>query len=186
MWYCPARIVGITGFEEVITQWGTDSVGAISMALTTMAHLLTIFPFMNEINFSTMPDFGFAVVARPVDGATLTGTVTLENCNDSAQNLTFAFRPQPSGTPVVLKHVLTPTGTNTGTFKLEGIPDGTYNLAIKGFSWLRKVIPNVVVNGADVSDLNVSLLAGDINNSNSIDISDLTQLIGHYNQLGDP
>lgn len=187
MWYCPARIVGITGFEEVITQWGTDSVGAISMALTTMAHLLTVFPFVNEINFSFMPNFGFAVVARPVEGATLTGTVTLENCNDPEQNVTFEFRPQPGGTPTVLKHVLTPTGTNTGTFKLEGIPDGTYTLAVKAYSWLRKVIPNVIVaNGSDVSGLTVTLPSGDVNNSNAIDISDLNQIVSRYNQLGDP
>ena len=74
---------------------------------------------------------------RPIDGATLTGTVTLENCNDPAQNLTFEFRPQPSGTPVVLKHVLTPTGTNTGTFKLEGIPDGT-RLGREESAWLQR------------------------------------------------
>jgi len=190
-WYCTLRFVGVP-IPDIYTFYGEDAVQALASTLVAPGVFLRALPFANEIDFSPLPTFGFPQLpARLQRGSILSGTVTLENCNDPRQNVTFEFRPKngtvtPDGNPVVIRQVLTQTGTNTGTFQLEGIPNGTYDIAIKAYSWLRKVIPNVVVNGSNISNLNVTLLGGDVNNTNAVDIGDLTQVIGHYNTLGDP
>ena len=120
---------------------------------------------------------------KPVT-VSISGAVTLEACNDPEQNITFEFRPKPSGTPFKVKQVLTQSGPNIGTFSLPNIPVGTYDIAIKGYSWLQKVIPNVVVTG-DISVATVLLPVGDLNNDNSVDATDFGLLVGTYNQVGD-
>jgi len=186
-WYAPIRFQNAPSLTEVIPFFGEDSTMALVFATAAPGRLLTAMPYAHEIDFSNLENFGYAEPPIVRRGATLSGTVTLENCNDPQQNVTFEFRPKngtvtPDGNPVVIRQVL----TNTGTFRLEGIPNGTYDLAIKAYLWLRKVIPNVVVNGSNISGLNVTLLGGDVNNTNAVDIGDLTQVIGHYNRLGDP
>ena len=114
----------------------------------------------------------------------IAGKVTLEVCNDPEQAITFEFRPKPSGTVFKRKVLLTQSGPNSGTFSLPNIPKGTYDIAVKGFCWLQKVLPNVVVNG-DVSGLSASLLTADLNNDNSVDSSDFGLLIGDYGAIGD-
>ena len=115
---------------------------------------------------------------------TIGGTVTLEGCNAPEQAITFEFRPKPSGTAFKRKVLLTQKGPDSGMFSLSNIPNGTYDIAIKGFCWLQKVLPNVVVNG-NVSGLSASLLTSDINNDNSVDSSDFGLLIGDYGAISD-
>ncbi len=190
-YYAWVQIEGLPGMEFSMPCINGDPVLALTTAMTMAPTFLLSHPIANQIDWSQAPNFGFPHMPSLAIGATLSGTVTLENCNDPEQNVTFEFRPKngtvtPDGNPVIIRQVLTKTGTNTGTFQLEGIPNGTYDLAIKAYSWLRKVIPNVVVNGSNISGLNVTLLGGDVNNTNAVDVGDLTQVIGHYNLLGDP
>ena len=135
-----------------------DNSGALSVSLRTNANLA--------------PD------------ALVSGTVALEACDDPEQAITFEFRPKPSGTLLKRKVLLTQSGPNSGAFSLPNIPKGTYDIAIKGFCWLQRVLPNVVVN-ADVSGLSVSLLSADLNNDNSVDPTDFGILVGNYNETGD-
>ena len=122
---------------------------------------------------------------NPSPSANVSGTVTLGDCNDPEQAITFEFRPKPSGTAFKRKVLLTQSGANSGTFSLPNIPKGTYDIAVKGFCWLQRVIPNVVVNG-DVSGLNATLLSADLNNDNAVDIADFGILVNEYNAQGDP
>ncbi len=169
---------------------------ALIATLIMPAPLLKALPFANEIDLSVLSTFGFPLDApMPVRGAMISGTVQMELCNDPAQNITFEFRtpgtsPYDPNNPVpalqTVHQVLTPVSGDTGSFAIPGVPDGTYDIAIKGFCWLRKVIHGVVVNGADVSGLSVWLMGGDINNDNFVDSSDFTGLIGNFNDQGDP
>ena len=77
-----------------------------------------------------------------------------------------------------------PTAADTGSFRIPGVPDGTYDIAVKGFCWLRKVLPGVVVNG-DVSGLSVYLFGGDINNDNVVDIGDFGGIVNVAATQGD-
>ena len=122
--------------------------------------------------------------SSPATYTSVSGTVTLEACNDPEQAITFEFRPKNGGASFKRKQMLTHSGPNSGTFSLPNIPKGTYDIAIKGFCWLQKVLPNVVVNG-DVSGLSASLLTSDLNNDNSVDTSDFGILVGDYGNVGD-
>jgi hypothetical protein len=102
----------------------------------------------------------------------ISGTVNLEDAVNTAQTVTFEFRPNGSGTAATFTTTL---GAN-GSFSLTGVEPGNYNLAVKGAKWLRKVIP-VNASGGNVSGVTLTLRAGDINGDNSIDILDLDALL---------
>ena len=131
-------------------------------------------PYRAIIEFNSSPGTAISV----------SGTVTLGNCDDPEQAITFEFRPKNGGTPFKRKQMLTQSGANSGTFSLPNIPAGTYDIAIKGFSWLRRVLPNVVVNG-DVFGLNATLISADLNNDNSVDVLDFGILVNEYGEQGD-
>jgi hypothetical protein len=107
----------------------------------------------------------------------VSGKITLEGCVNSAQPLTFAFRPTGGGAALTFTQTL----ATDGSFSLSGIPIGTYNLAVKGSRWLQKVVKNISVSANGASGVNVTLPAGDINNDNKVDILDLSLLADAYN-----
>src|SRR5262249_16703578 len=73
-----------------------------------------------------------------------------------------------------------------GSFTLTNIPARTYNLAVEGSKWLRKVVAVDTTQG-DVSGLSVPLLAGDVTGDNVVDIDDLGELANAFNTAsGDP
>ena len=185
-WYCPLQFQGLP-FPVVLSGMHDDSLGALIHALVLPFAILTAMPFANELNYSGLPTFGFPEIPPlPPLPSIISGTVQMELCNDPAQNITFEFRTHDGKPPAVIHQVLTPVSADTGSFSLPGVPNGTYDIAIKGFCWLRKVIPGVVVAGANVSGLSVSLIGGDINNDNIVDSTDFGGLIGDYGMRGDP
>ena len=62
------------------------------------------------------------------------------------------------------------------------MPAGEYTVSLKGEKWLRKNITVDTTNGS-VSSANATLLAGDANNDNAVDVADLLQIINHYNKI---
>ena len=196
-WYCPVQFQGLP-FQTVFFGMGDDSAQALIHALTLPFPILTAMPFANELNYSCAPTFGFPEMPPlPPLPSVVSGTVQMELCNDPAQNITFEFRtpgtsPYDPTNPVpalqTVHQILTPLTPDgdTGYFAIPGVPDGTYDLAIKGYCWLRKVIPGVVVNGANVSGLSAFLTGGDINNDNYVDSTDFGTLIGDFGAAGDP
>ncbi len=107
---------------------------------------------------------------------TVAGTVALQGIVNAAQPIGFTFRPT-----VGSAFTRNATLTASGGYSLTNIPAGTYTLSIKGAKWLRK---NIAVNSGagNVANANATLRAGDANNDNFVDISDLILLIGAYNQ----
>ena len=195
-WYCSVQILGIQNDDKIYTYFGESSAEALGYAIEFPGELLSALPFANEIDASIVPNFGFPLpITLPPNGPKVSGTVQLEACNDPAQNITFEFRtpgtsPHSPTNPVpalqTIRQVLTPISADTGSFSLPGVPDGTYDLAIKGFCWLRQVLPNIVVNGADVTGLSASLAGGDLNNDNMVDVLDFGDLANNYGTMGDP
>ncbi len=98
----------------------------------------------------------------------------------TSQTVDFTFRPT-TGTSFTRTATLNVSGS-FGNYSLAGILIGTYTVSIKGAKWLRK---NIAVDArtGNVTNANATLLAGDANNDNAADISDLLLLIAHYNQV---
>ena len=130
---------------------------------------------------------GFGTFTGTVSGTALptvtplryiTGTVTLEALVTSAypQSLTVQLRPT-----VGANINRTVSVASDGVYALINLLPDTYNVAIKGSKWLRiTTVRNVSANS--VSGANVTLLAGDSNNDNVVDVTDLLAIINHYNQ----
>jgi hypothetical protein len=110
-------------------------------------------------------------------GVSVGGVVTLQQAVNAAQPVRFTFRPQTG-------NAFTRTATlgANGSYNLFNIPPGEYQLSIKGAKWLRK---NLVIDArlGSVTNATATLLAGDANDDNFADITDLLAVIAAYNQL---
>jgi kumamolisin len=119
--------------------------------------------------------------AAPVTGSTtitivpasfnVSGTISMTGCENLAQSITFTLRPA-SGSTTTDSVVLSATGAYT----LTGVPNGTYTIHVKGAKWLARNVAGVVVNNGAVSGVNATLLPGDINNDNVVDLNDFALL----------
>jgi hypothetical protein len=130
----------------------------------------------------------------PLAGA-ISGTVTLQGRTSNRGSVDFELR-QPGTTVIVPGYqpamdldsqtqgvqVYVPA---SGAYSLTEIPAGTYDLAAKASAYLRKVQAGIVVTkGGNVSNVNFSLMGGDINDTNNVNILDLNILKGTYGKSG--
>ena len=122
--------------------------------------------------------------------ATVTGRVALEGVSNLAGISQYAplgvfdvqFRAPGSATPLYeFKNVslTTTAGSAFGSYSIPGIPNGTYDVWIKGAKNLAVLVPNVLV-GATASVPDVTLPAADANGDNFADTSDFGVLVGVY------
>lgn len=107
----------------------------------------------------------------PVLSTTLSGTIALEDCTNSAQSVTFVFGQGNSCLP----YEKTVTLDSSGGYTLPNVPGDVYEVRIKSAKWLAKK-QALNINAATLT-LNTGLLAGDANNDNSVDVLDLDLLI---------
>jgi hypothetical protein len=112
----------------------------------------------------------------------VSGRITLQNAINQAQIVTLEFRPT-DGSPAFQRTTrLNPDRTYT----LADIPRDAYNVWIKSAKFLAKALPVDTTNG-NVSNVNATLLGGDANNDNSVDVLDLDELIRAFDTVpGDP
>lgn len=110
-----------------------------------------------------------------VPAATVSGTVTLGD-----------FPPGPTGVPVVVR-LLNPSTSavvaNTtlnlgpgGAFTWAAGQTGTFHVDVKGPHWLRRRLPNVTIGSSGVSGLSFSLVNGDVNGDNVVNVMDFLAL----------
>jgi hypothetical protein len=140
-----------------------------------------------------------AVYGHPGTGApkkVLAGTITRDQStppgDKGARRITFEFIPA-SG-PSTKRDVML---EDNGDYAIpaDAIGNGTYNIAIQGLKTLRKVVTSVSINSAGSTvTLNATLIEGDINFDNSVDILDLADYIvasgsvegdANYNPMAD-
>ena len=123
--------------------------------------------------------------------ATVKGRLALEGVSDlSATNaaappgvFSVLFRTPGTTNAVYGANVtLAPVGAGSsfGAFTANGVPPGTYDVALKGGKNLRVLLRNVTVTAATIL-ADVTLPACDANNDNSVDSMDFGVLIGAYN-----
>jgi hypothetical protein len=108
----------------------------------------------------------------------ISGTITLQSClNQKDIPIRFRFRPT-DGSP---SFDLTAFLAADGSYTIPDVPASNYNLAIKGVSWLQKVLIGVDASGGSVTGVNATLRPGDINNDNAVTIDDLGLLADAFN-----
>lgn len=107
---------------------------------------------------------------------TVTGTITLEECQNSEQEVRFEFRPDDNSGTFTRTTVLNPDGS----FALPDIPLKSYQVQISASNWLSST---VAIGGASgVTSVNALLRGGDANEDNSIDVLDLAALIQGFDR----
>lgn len=109
----------------------------------------------------------------------LTGTVTPESlvAGGYPQNITFQIRPQGSAA-----YTRTVSVGSTGAFALINLLPVNTEVAAKGTRWLQQTSTFNLTGGSN-SSAAFTLPAGDANNDNVVDITDLLLEIGAYNQV---
>jgi alpha-tubulin suppressor-like RCC1 family protein len=114
------------------------------------------------------------VVGRGIEYS-VSGTIDPIGAINGAQGpITFTFH-NLSGS----EFAYTTTPAANGAFTVAGVPPGTYNIGILGPKWLRTTLTGVTVN-ANLTGVNASLLPGDLNGDNVVDIDDFTLLISAF------
>ncbi len=113
-----------------------------------------------------------------ISGFSLFGQVNLEGVADSNNHVvTFDFKVGG-----VSQFTVPITLTTLGAYEVQ-VPPGNYTVSVKGDKWLKSQPQAANLSGSDVLGVNYTLKAGDVNNDNVVDISDLLLLIGAYNQV---
>jgi len=102
------------------------------------------------------------------------GAVTLEQLlvNPNGRQLEVQVRMPNSTTPLATyMTTIVGTGVGTGQYYLVVPHAGTFDIAIKGEMWLRKVTQDVNMSGGGVT-VDTSLVAGDANGDNVVNSQD--------------
>jgi serine protease len=170
-----ATVTG-TSSTDVVWSLPVDAGATISPAglLTAPAHPGA--SLQAVVKATSLADTSKSDTTTVTFASKITGTVTLNGAVNEAQTLTFEFRPTGGGANVTR----TVTLGATGAFTLTDIPPGSYNLAIKGRKWLRRVVAVNASNG-NVSGVMATLLPGDVTGNNVVDIADLGELADAFN-----
>ena len=129
-------------------------------------------------------EFGAAAPVAVTGRVTLEGVPDLYTINSAATKGSFTVSFRKPGTTTEVYSVPTTIGLTAnpaiGSFTLPAVPPGTYDVAIKGWKWLRVSIPNVAVY-APLTLPAVLLPAGDANGDNSVDATDFGIFVSAYN-----
>ncbi|MEM7798449.1 MAG: hypothetical protein AAF633_04590, partial [Chloroflexota bacterium] len=110
----------------------------------------------------------------------LTGTVNFEGYTDnSGEILSVRFFASGASTPA---YAFTPTTSDAqGTFLVSDIEPGDYSVEVKLSNSLQKALNMTIVSGSNSQDFG-TLLAGDSNNNNTVEISDFSILASSFNK----
>ena len=126
---------------------------------------------------SVLPSWSYVVT---VSNATappeaISGSVTLQNYGTAAgTTITIEIRQPGTTTPVDSQTVALDANGNFNLTTL--VQPGVYDMAAKGSHWLRKTLSNVTLTHSGLSGLAFSLVNGDINGDNRINLSDFALL----------
>jgi hypothetical protein len=113
--------------------------------------------------------------ARWTPLATISGAVTLQASASVGQSVRFTLRTT-DGSADITRGLTLGSG---GAFSIGDVPAVSYQLAIKGSKWLQKDV-NVDASGGDVSGVTATLLTGDVNDDNAVNITDLGLLADSF------
>ncbi len=118
--------------------------------------------------------------ARPIVRTyTISGRVELNDFGGDITTVPVTIQLRNAGSPNPIR-TLTVNLSLIGAYSVPDVPNGNYDLAFKASHWLRKLVGNVQVNGANVTGVNVSLLNGDIDGDNEVTLFDFGKLVSAF------
>ena len=104
------------------------------------------------------------------DGS-ISGKVTIQNRSDHSALITFKLKIPGQTIPIQTSEITT---TPDGSYQLDNIPAGIYNLSAKASNSLsQNYVLIEVAEGQDTPNIDFSLLGGDANNDNSVASGDM-------------
>lgn len=161
--------VWITGEAWSYTNWQAEEPNNLGNVEHTMSFKGLGYPLgsWNDVSFS-----GFAGYLVEYEGTSISGHITLPEAVNQAQLITFEFRPVEGGSDIIRSLTL----NTDGSYELDNIPYGNYRVWIKGPKWLATVIAADTTSGGIIG-VDATLVGGDANNDNSVDVLDLDALI---------
>lgn len=126
-----------------------------------------------------MRSWSYLLRAAPSRTFLLSGRVVLEQYqgNITTQPITVELRPASSTIPLRTETFFLQAG---GHYMLYLVAPGTYDVALRGTHWLRRVVPNVRVNNECVFGLDASLINGDIDGDNEVTLFDFGRLVAAF------
>jgi hypothetical protein len=103
----------------------------------------------------------------------IAGSVKLQNFSGDPTKIPVTIQIRNPGTTTAVQ-TQTVYLNPDGTFSLSTTLKATYDVAVKASNWLRKRISNVKLTGVGfVAGLSFSLINGDVNGDNNVDVLDL-------------
>lgn len=128
---------------------------------------------------------GNFAVTRFLSGLNVLGTVTLQDFEGSLDGRAITVTATPAGgtTPVyTVARSLSVPGWYSAL--LVNLPPGSYDLRVKTPGFLRRKVTRTLVETANTTGVNFTLLGGDVDNSGEIDLTDIDLIIGKYLEAG--
>jgi VCBS repeat-containing protein len=119
---------------------------------------------------------------------TIGGTITLNNLDVSpaGRQVVVHVRNVGSTTALLTQTVTLDAAGNYSFVPSSALSAGNYDITFQGSHWLRKLNGNVVIT-AGANSVSASLLNGDVNGDNSVDLLDYFALSDAYgSSVGDP
>jgi WD40 repeat protein len=113
-----------------------------------------------------------AVQANPI---VLAGSVTLGDYGGSESAVAVTVDVRSPGTTTALESHTVNLASNGG-FQVPTRLVGTFDVAVKGSHWLRRVLKNVSISTTGATGLSASLINGDVNGDNTVNLADLVAI----------
>jgi alpha-tubulin suppressor-like RCC1 family protein len=157
--------------DGTVWAWGDNYSGELGNGTTTNSSVPVQVPGLAGVTAVAAGDDFSLAVAPAISG--ISGVVTPYGAANEAQEVDVAF---DDGTDLVFNW--TARLNPDGSYQVP-LPAGTYNVGINGSKWLRTTLTGVAVSG-NITGLNATLLPGDINGDNVVNIEDFSLFAAAY------
>lgn len=104
----------------------------------------------------------------------ITGTVSLLDYQGDITKVPIEVQLRKKGGNTTTQTIHLDSG---GWFEIKDVPVGTYDISFKASHWLRDTLFNVTVS-ANIADITIILINGDVDGDNDIDATDLNAFKG--------
>ncbi|GIV17423.1 MAG: hypothetical protein KatS3mg022_2858 [Armatimonadota bacterium] len=126
--------------------------------------------------------FDNAVLTERAQRFNVSGKVTLGDFVASPEGVPVEMQLRASGSAEPLRTEIL-TLDAVGNYILTDVEPGQYDIAFKASHWLRAVVRGVRVTSADVQDVDVLLLNGDIDGDNEVTLFDFGALVASFSSV---
>jgi hypothetical protein len=139
---------------------------------TAGVYTITVTPRNSTLQPSGTQAFSIVVTGQ---SSFVSGTAALQDYSGNASSVPVTVDLRTPGTTTALEsHTVYVDGS--GNFAFPTALNGTYDVACNGPHWLRSVASSVAVSDSAVTPVTFSLVNGDVNGDNVIDLADLVAI----------